>query len=223
MRLHKIRKTIYKATRVLARFSKTSTLGLPFQKISFPMFRTNRPRKWSKPGGRSIETFSAICQWFSGSDVNWRKCQMYKGTRVLKQCWHNKDMNKRDTMPLFILFVGRTKFIVKQIFHSRQGSKLKLYCEQPQKPGSPAMLLWVKILALIPFKCLHVIYDQILSLSKWLASHLLFFNRIFKRHSCRKFIIYTIESILHLWTNKRKSRAQSRSLCRTRTDLKIKK
>ena len=61
-----------------------------------------------------------------------------------------------------------------------------------------------------------------LSLSKWLASHLPFFNHIFKRHSCRKFI-YTIESILHLWTNKRKSRTQSRSLCRTRTDLKIKK
>ena len=32
-------------------------------------------------------------------------------------------MNKRDNIPLLILFVGRTKFIVKQIFHSRQGSK----------------------------------------------------------------------------------------------------
>ena len=78
----------------------------------------------------------------------------------------------------------------------------------------------LKSLSLIPFKCLLIIY-QILSLSKWLASHLPFFNHIFKRHSCRKFI-YTIESILHLWTNKRKPRTQSRSLCWTRTDLKIK-
>ena len=52
-------------------------------------------------------------------------------------------MNKSDTILLFILFVGRTKFIVKQIFHSRQGSKLKLYCEQPQKPGSPAIYVIV--------------------------------------------------------------------------------
>lgn len=52
-------------------------------------------------------------------------------------------MNKRDNIPLFILFGGRTKFIVKQIFHSRQGSKLKLYSEQAQKPGSPAIYVIV--------------------------------------------------------------------------------
>ena len=33
-------------------------------------------------------------------------------------------MNKRHTIPFIILFVGRTKFTVKQISHSPQGSKL---------------------------------------------------------------------------------------------------
>ena len=60
-------------------------------------------------------------------------------------------MNKRDTILCsFCLSDELAKFSVKQIFHLRQGLKLKLYCEQPQEPGSPAMLLWVKISVLNP-------------------------------------------------------------------------
>ena len=79
-------------------------------------------------------------------------------------------MNKRDTIPLFIPFVGGTKFIVKQIFHSRQGSKLKLNCEQPQKPGSPAMLMWVEISTLnhpqmSPHYLSNIILEQMVGLA----------------------------------------------------------
>ena len=129
--------------------------------------RTNRPRKWSKPAGRSIETSSTIFQCLSSSEVNWRNVKCIKG----QDFWNNVSIirtwiNAIPCLCLFYLSDVLSLLLNRSSIHAK--GKIKTLLWITLKPGSPALLLLNKNYILNLFQMsplLNIIFEQMVGVT----------------------------------------------------------